>query len=516
MSSNPSDIVVADPPPRSRCRGKYAPRTWTLRSRLIVVVAVLGAGLCAAVGAGTLIALRHFLISQLDNQVLDAQSRSITFFEFGPPPFLRFSGPGPMFLDGPGQSAGTVGAIISQPGQSQAAVILTSGDRRPVSSTALTQLERVPQGRPASVDLDGLGPYRLVAQPSHNEVVVSGLPLAGVQQTLRSVTWMIGGFSALALAAAIAAGTVMIRRELIPLSRMSEAAHHVAGLPLHEGDVQLPSQIEPVDADTAHTEVGRLGTALNSMVDRVAEGLATRHASETRVRQFVADASHELRTPLASIQGYTEVARRLVTGLTHDADDALRDDLVYAMNRVHAESRRMSQLVEDMLLLARLDAGRPLEYDEVDLSQMVIDAVSDAHMAGPEHRWALDLPDHPVVVVGDRARLHQVLTNLLSNARVHTPAGTTVITALAGAADGPVSLTVTDDGPGIAPDVLPEIFERFARGDESRSRAAGSTGLGLAIAQAVAKAHAGTITVQTDANGSAFTVTLPAPHGPRS
>ncbi len=511
MSSSLSDIVAADVPAPPRRGRKFAPRTWTLRRRLIVVVAVLGTGLCVAVGAGTLIALRDFLIGQLDNQVFDAQSRSMAFYEMGPPPFLRFSGPGPMFLDGPGQSAGTVGAVIADPGQGQAAVVLTSGDRRSVSAAALTQLQQVPEGQTVSVDLDGLGPYRLVAEFANDEVVVSGLPLSGVQQTLRSVSWMIGGFSALALAAAIAAGTVMIRRELLPLSRMSEAAQHVARLPLHKGDVQLPAQIEPVDADTAHTEVGRLGTALNSMVDRVADGLATRHASETRVRQFVADASHELRTPLASIQGYTEVARRLVSGLPDDTTDALRDDLVYALTRVHAESRRMGQLVEDMLLLARLDAGRPLAHDEVDLSQLVIDAVSDAHMAGPEHRWALDLPDDPVVVVGDRPRLQQVLTNLLSNARVHTPAGTTVVTALAGTLGGSVTLVVSDDGPGIPATVLPEIFERFARGDESRSRAAGSTGLGLAIAQAVAKAHGGTITVRSDTTGAAFTVTLPAP-----
>ena len=506
MSSNLSDIVVADPAPSSRCRWNCAPRTWTLRSRLIVVVAVLGAGLCTAVGAATLVALRHFLINQLDSQVSDAESRSVTFFEFGPPPFLRFSGPGPMFLDAPGQSAGTVGAIISGPGQSQAAVIMTSGDRRSVSPAALTQLERVPQGHKVSVYLDGLGLYRLAAQQSRDTVVVAGLPVSGVQQTLGSVTWMIGGFSAVALAAAIAAGSAMIRRELVPLSRMSEAAQHVAELPLHEGDVRLPSQIEPVNADAAHTEVGRLGTALNRMVDRVADGLATRHASETRVRQFVADASHELRTPLASIQGYTEVARRLVA----ERPDARRDDLVYALTRVHAESRRMSQLVEDMLLLARLDAGRPLENNDVDLSQMVIDAVSDAHMAGPEHRWALDLPDQPVVVVADRQRLHQVLSNLLSNARVHTPAGTKVATTLAVGDDGSTTLTVADSGPGIPPDLLPEIFERFARGDESRSRAAGSTGLGLAIAQAVAQAHGGTISVNSGPNGSAFTVTLPA------
>ena len=510
MSSSLSDVVVAEPPPPSRRCRKYAPRTWTLRSRLIVVVAVLGAGLCIAVGAATLIALRHFLINQLDTQVSDAASRSVVFFEFGPPPFQRFAGPGPMFLDAPGQSAGTVGAIISQPGQSEAAVVLTSGDRRSVSPAALAQLERLPQGHTISVDLDGLGTYRLVAQPSHDVVVVSGLPLSGVQETLRSVSWMIGGFSAVALAAAIAAGSAMIRRELVPLSRMSEAAQQVAGLPLHEGDVRLPSQIEPVDADAAHTEVGRLGTALNSMVDRVADGLATRHASETRVRQFVADASHELRTPLASIQGYTEVARRLVTATRDDRPDKRGDDLVYALSRVHAESRRMSQLVEDMLLLARLDAGRPLDDDQVDLSQMVIDAVSDAHMAGPEHRWALNLPDQPVVVVGDRQRLHQVLANLLSNARIHTPAGTTVTTTLAMGNDGSTTLTVADSGPGIPSDLLPEIFERFARGDASRSRAAGSTGLGLAIAQAVAHAHGGTIAVDSGPDGSAFTVTLSA------
>jgi two-component system OmpR family sensor kinase len=510
MSSSLSDVVVADPtPPSRRCR-KYAPRTWTLRSRLIVVVSVLGAGLCTAVGAATLIALRHFLIGQLDTQISDAESRSVTFFEFGPPPFLRFSGPGPMFLDAPGQSAGTVGAIISQPGQSQGAVIMTSGDRRSVSPAALTQLERVPQGHKVSVDLDGLGRYRLTAQRSHDAVVVAGLPVSGVQQTLGSVTWMIGGFSAVALAAATAVGSAMIRRELVPLSRMSEAAQHVAGLPLHEGDVRLPSQIEPVDADAVHTEVGRLGTALNRMVDRVADGLATRHASETRVRQFVADASHELRTPLASIQGYTEVARRLVTGTPAHRSAEQGDDLVYALTRVHAESRRMSQLVEDMLLLARLDAGRPLEHNDVDLSQMVIDAVSDAHMAGPEHRWALNLPDQPVVVLGDRQRLHQVLANLLSNARVHTAAGTTVTTTLAMGNDGSTTLTVADSGPGIPSDLLPEIFERFARGDESRSRAAGSTGLGLAIAQAVVHAHGGTIAVDSGPDGSAFTVTLPA------
>ncbi|MGB8407741.1 MAG: HAMP domain-containing sensor histidine kinase [Mycobacterium sp.] len=490
-------------------RSRFVPRTWSLRARLIGAVAMLGAGLCIAVAAGTLISLRHFLIDQLDDQVFDTQSRSLTFFELGPPPFLRFAGPGPKFLDGPGQSAGTLGAVIAPPHPTEASIILTSGDRQQLNQAAIAQLSAVPQGHTVSIDLDGVGPYRVIAQSAQDKVLVSGLPLTPMMHTMDSVSWMIGGFSLLALLGAITAGSVMIRRELAPLSRMSVAAQHVAGLPLHQGDVRLPTPIEPVAADVAHTEVGRLGTALNHMVDSVAGGLAARHASETRVRQFVADASHELRTPLTSIQGYASVARRLISGIPEDVDYSTREDLGYALTRVHSESGRMHQLVEDMLLLARLDAGRPLEHEDVDLSQMVIDAVSDAHIAAPGHRWTLDLPDQPVSINGDRQRLQQVLSNLLANARTHTPPGTKVVTALACNPDNSVVLSVTDDGPGIAADVLPEIFERFARGDESRSRAAGSTGLGLAIAHAVVKAHGGTIVAANGAKGPTFTVTLP-------
>ena len=163
------------------------------------------------------------------------------------------------------------------------------------------------------------------------------------------------------------------------------------------------------------------------MLDRIAGALSARHASETRVRQFVADASHELRTPLAAIRGYTELAQRKRSDVP--------DDVAHAMNRVESETERMTQLVEDMLLLARLDTGRPLQREPVDLSRLVVDTVSDAHIAGPDHQWSLDLPDEPVVVTGDEARLHQVLANLLANARTHTPPGTSVTTSLARTAD---------------------------------------------------------------------------------
>jgi two-component system OmpR family sensor kinase len=263
-----------------------------------------------------------------------------------------------------------------------------------------------------------------------------------------------------------------------------------------------------VDPAAAHTEVGQLGAALNRMLDRIADALSVRYASETRVRQFVADASHELRTPLAAIRGYTELAQR--------QREDVPAEVAHAMCRVESEARRMTQLVEDMLLLARLDAGRPLEREQVDLSQLAVDAVSDAHIAGPDHRWLLDLPDEPVMVVGDRPRLQQVLANLLANCRTHTPPGTSITTSLATDGDGGIALTVADDGPGIPADLQPEIFERFARGDSSRSRREGSTGLGLAIVSAVVKAHHGTIAVRSVPGDTAFTVRLPGSQPPHS
>lgn len=496
-------------------RGRFirllAPRTWPLRIRLVGAVAALGVGLCVAVSAGTLVALRTYLINQLDVQVRDTQSRSTTFFGMGKPPFVRFAGPGPLFLDGPGQSVGTVGAVMLGNTVTEAAFITASGNRQAVSAAAAAQLAEVPTSRTVSVDLDGVGAYRLTAEriANKNVVIISGMPLSGAEATLTSAAWIIGGFSLIALLGTVAAGMVIMRRELDPLSRMSLAAQRVAALQLERGEVRLPTPIEPVESASEHTEVGRLGTAFNMMVDRVAEGFTARHTSEMRVRQFVADASHELRTPLASIQGYTEFAQRLVGDIDDDVQLRNRRDLAHALSRVSAESQRMSHLVEDLLLLARLDAGRPLEYDEVDLSELVIDAVSDAHIAGPDHRWALDIPDEPISITGDRSRLHQALANLLSNARVHTPGGTKIVTSLMRTGEDSVLMSVVDDGPGIPEELMPNIFERFARGDGSRSRTSGSTGLGLAITRAVVRAHNGLIAVDSGPTGTAFRVQLP-------
>jgi two-component system OmpR family sensor kinase len=248
-----------------------------------------------------------------------------------------------------------------------------------------------------------------------------------------------------------------------------------------------------------------VGAALNRMLGHIGNALEARQASETRVRQFVADASHELRTPLAAIRGYAELANR---------DKDVSPEVAHAIGRVESESRRMTSLVEDLLLLARLDSGRPVDREPVDLSRLVLDTVGDARVSGPNHHWRLELPAEPVYAVGDAQRLHQVLANLLSNGRTHTPPGSTVTTALS-TVDGAVVLTVTDDGPGIPVERQREVFERFARGDSSRSRAAGSTGLGLSIVAAVVQAHHGTVHLTSKPGETRFTVRLHAADPPR-
>jgi two-component system OmpR family sensor kinase len=270
--------------------------------------------------------------------------------------------------------------------------------------------------------------------------------------------------------------------------------------------VQLAQRVPAGDTDP-RTEVGQVGAALNRMLDHVGNALEARHASEMQVRQFVADASHELRTPLAAIRGYAELSRR--------SRAPISEEIAHVLGRVESEAKRMTGLVEDLLLLARLDAGRPLAHDPVDLTMLVVDAVSDAHAAGPRHFWQLDLPEEPVTVVGDQQRLHQVLANLLANARTHTPEGTTVTVAVTATADSAV-LQVIDFGPGIPAGLQPHIFERFARGDSSRSRAAGSTGLGLSIVSAVVAAHRGTVSVDSRPGQTVFTVTLPLVRVPAS
>jgi two-component system OmpR family sensor kinase len=416
---------------------------------------------------------------------------------------------GPRFLLAPGQAFGTLGARVDN-GQVRDAGVLDSSDSTRGDSNASTRgvgqpedavIASVPvDGRPHTMVVGSLGLYRLIALHGANgEVVVTGLSLDGVKAVLSRlavINLMVAGAG---VVAAGAAATMIVRFTLRPLARVAVTAGRVAELPLDRGDVALAERVPERDTDP-RTEVGQVGAALNRMLEHVSGALEARHASETQLRQFLADASHELRTPLAAIRGYAELARRTGPDIPEDTAQALR--------RVSSQTERMTSLVEDMFLLARLDAGRPLSTDPVDLSQLVVDSISDAHAAGPEHRWRLDIPDEAVTVTGDATRLAQVLGNLLTNARVHTPPGTLVTAALEATPEHAV-LRVSDNGPGIPPGLLPHVFGRFARGDTSRSRAAGSTGLGLAIAHAVTTAHGGTLRVSSVPGQTMFTVTLP-------
>ncbi len=269
------------------------------------------------------------------------------------------------------------------------------------------------------VDVEGLGDYLTVSARSRDgQTYISGLPTAGVTETVSQVVTLITGGTIVGFILVTAGGLWLVRRNLAPLQRVAHTATHVSNLKLDSGDVALAERIPSADTDP-RTEVGQVGLALNNMLDNVEGALRSRHESELRVRQFVADASHELRTPLASIRGYAELSRR--------EREPVPASVTHALSRVESEALRMQGLVEDLLLLARLDAGRPLDREPVDLSLLAMDAVSDAHAASPDHRWELDLPDEPVEVTGDRARLHQVVANLLANARTHTPAGTRVV-----------------------------------------------------------------------------------------
>lgn len=466
------------------------PSRWPLRRRLVALVLVLLAAVATVIGVASTVALRDSLLTQLDSEVRDANHRDLT-------------GPGGQ-LEGPGQRVGTARVVID--GTAYAGVYLTADAT--IARFEPAEVEEVLEqfggvlNEVRTVSVPGLGHYRMVAELAPDgRVVATGLPLHELDETLTRhvVTTALVTLTGLAVIGLL--GTLLVRRELRPLARVAATASAVAGTPLDRGEVALGARVPEADTDPA-TEVGRVGAALNQMLTHVEHALAARHRSETQVRQFVADASHELRTPLASIRGYAELVRRV--------PDEVPPDVLRAMDRVESEARRMTSLVEDLLLLARLDAGRPLDRAPVDLASLAADLVADAHVAGPDHRWRLEVPEtaDDLVVTGDDGALRQVLANLLSNARVHTPAGTTVTTSVAPAGAGAVTIAVHDDGPGIDPELVGRLFDRFARGDAARSPGTG-TGLGLSIAKAVVDAHGGTITADGTPGATTLVVTLP-------
>ena len=435
---------------------------------------------------------RSFLIDRLDRQLIDVASRPVFGGERG-------RAPGPP----PGESQTFTEYFIAVGDRNAANFSRRSSafadeDQPPPRLEQAKVLGRaagrgVPP-RPFTAPADtGRGSWRLVAvsSPRGAQLTVVGTSFDEVDATLGRIRLVqLGGTIAVLLALGIVSWW-MLRLGVHPLEDMARSADAIAG-----GDLS-----RRVDHPGEKTETGRLGKALNSMLERIEDAFRAREASEARVRRFAADASHELRTPLTSIQGYTELWR--AGGLQSE------EELAEAMRRMEGEAHRMAALVEDLLLLARLDQHRPLQRTEVRLDELAADGVRDARAVEPDR--SIDAMLKPVVVDGDELHLRQVVANLLSNSRDHTPAGTPVRVSV-GVEDGRARLEVADDGPGMDPATLTKVFERFVRADPSRARAAGGTGLGLAIVAAIAEAHGGrAVAHSVPGRGSMFVVELPLP-----
>ena len=467
----------------------------TIGTVVILIVAVLVAGVATA------LSLRGFLVDRVDDQLRAvAAERYADSVEAGDLPlFGRTENlDNEQDLD---QLKSTVKIILAD-GAVTAAAVAGAEDvdiAGTFSADDVQSLRSLPVGGdPRTVDLSGLDDYRLIAVAGPDgSIEISGLPLEDVEGTLGRLAKIQIVILLIVVVAGAAATAVIVRRMLLPLQRVATAALHVSEQPLTAADVGLPERIAPAEPTT---EVDQLSAAFDHMIDHIRTALTVRAATEERLRRFIADASHELRTPLAAIRAHSEYA--LLTA------EPIPESTAASLERIDAAAIRMGALVDDLLLLAQLDAGRPLATEVVDLTRLVIDAVTDAQATAAEHLWRLDLPDQPVEVVGDSQRLHQVVTNLLGNACKHTPSGTTVRVALRGSRTG-TDLSVCDDGPGIPAADQSKLFDRFTRGDAGRSSEQGSTGLGLAIARGIAHAHGGTLTVESTGGRTCFTLHLP-------
>jgi two-component system OmpR family sensor kinase len=447
-----------------------------LRTRLTLALVALSALGLAFAGLATYRMLERHLIDQLDER-LAAELRPV-ITRFGP------GGRRPLAnVERPLLAVGTYVELRAADGTVTALSI--GGDDAPQLPDRITS-------RYSTVDAqDGSGRYRVIAQPLPNgNTWILAMPLDEVEDTLRRLLATEVVVASLVLAALGGLGWWAVRAGLRPLEDMASTAGAIAA-----GDLS-----RRVDHADERTEVGRLGTALNAMLGQIEEAFAQRAASEEKLRRFVADASHELRTPLTSIRGYSELFRR--------GADQRPEDLEKVMRRIEDEAARMGILVDDLLLLARLDQGRPLEREPVDLTNLATDAVEDARVVAADHVVSFE-GDGPVVVLGDAHRLRQVLGNLIANACTHTPAGTLVTVRVASTGDEAI-LEVADRGPGLAAGEAEHVFERFWRADPSRTRASGGAGLGLSIVAAIAAAHGGRAEVDSEPGaGATFRVRLP-------
>ncbi|MGI6879901.1 sensor histidine kinase [Microbacterium sp. gxy059] len=486
----------AAPTAQGRMRRSVSGRRMSLQARLMLTVFTIVAGILLVVSIVTGVVLNSLLSQQLDDRL---QSTAALIEDRSRAP------------EQPGRSAeallaagGVVLVEIAPSGQTSG-VVVEDFRADVLTPRQVSQLIAGAQHDAlTTITVPTLGTYRLMTVDDDSGYTrVVGVSTVHESRTLTRMLWSIalttmGGMLVLGVAT-----TGVIGRGLRPLRAIAATATRVSRQRLDQGDVSIPERV-PEDQSDVDTEIGQVGDALNVLLDHVEDSLAARQRNEETMRRFVADASHELRTPLASIRGYSELTQR---------DGTLSETSRQSLERIEAQSQRMTGLVEDLLLLARLDEGTELTVSAVDLREVALEAVADQAMAGMDHDWGAEVGEEPVVIAGDRARLTQVLTNLLANARTHTPEGTPVTVGLRTEGEGSATraiLTVHDDGPGIDPELQKTLFTRFARGDRSRARQTGGSGLGLSIAKAIVEAHHGTIAVESAPGSTTFTVVLPA------
>ena len=469
----------------------------SLRFRLIAVLCAFVIFALVATDAITYASFRSYAIGQLDQELF--RSANLVAHNLGFPNL--FGNQNSAYQAVP---PGTMATELSPTGQQLLSWtdFSTTAEPSPLLPTSLAALAAsAPNGTPVYRTVRGSGLIRsyrvLEASLDNGNVLAEAIPLTDTDAALHRLLALELYVSGAVLIAIVAAAWLIIRLSLRPLQKMADTAGEIAA-----GD--LSRRVEESDE---RTEVGQLGSALNVMLGRIESAFREREASEERLRRFVADASHELRTPLTSIRGYAELFQHGLAERPADLDTAMR--------RIDSESTRMAGLVDDLLLLARLDQGRPLEREPVDLSCLAADAAEDARAVDPTRTVTCLVPPS-CTVVGDEGRLRQLVGNLVANALSYTPPGSPIeivagLEASSGQVPARARLMVIDHGPGIAPEAANHVFERFWRSDPGRVRAQGGTGLGLSIVAAIADAHGGQVFLtQTPGGGATFCVELPA------
>lgn len=460
---------------------------WSLRGRLaIVVIAIAGVGLLVT-DVIAITQLRTYLVRQIDEDLVNAASGPVLRLDDFDSSDDGFGGIRPRRI--PTSMSLSIlqadGTLLAQYGGD-----LGTQTRLPaVEGLTLNQIVAY-EGKPFEIagpsgHFRALGRIVIGGEAS----VVIAQSLSSVDKTVFQISLLLLFISMLVLILLGLLSRSVVGIGLKPLESVERTAEAIAG-----GD--LSARVDEYDP---RTEVGRLSAALNTMLTRIEEAFAARAESEAQLRQFVADASHELRTPLTAIRGFSELAQK--GGVSPEE----------AGQRIQKESVRMTALVEDLLLLARLDQAPALSVDPVDVRTLLDETVEEAASLHPHHTYELDLPQEEVIVHGDGQRLHRAVLNLLRNAGIHTPAGSTVRTSLT-QIDDEIRVAVHDNGPGIPAEHLSQIFDRFYRADAARARheAASGSGLGLAIVKSIVEAHGGEVEVHSDAeNGTEFALTIP-------